>query len=53
LSIVIDALYGGGISIFRPVVSGLKAIGLEKTIVLECIAPGPDPFRADKGDTTP
>jgi D-psicose/D-tagatose/L-ribulose 3-epimerase len=37
---------------FRPVVSGMKAIGFDKTIVLECTAPGPDPFRADKGDTT-
>jgi D-psicose/D-tagatose/L-ribulose 3-epimerase len=37
---------------FRPVVAGMKAIGFDKTIVLECTAPGPDPFRADKGDTT-
>lgn len=37
---------------FRPVVSGMKAIGFNKTIVLECTAPGPDPFRADKGDST-
>jgi len=37
---------------FRPVVSGMKTIGFDKTIVLECTAPGPDPFRADKGDTT-
>lgn len=37
---------------FRPVVSGMKAIGFERTIVLECTVPGPDPFRADKGDTT-
>jgi D-psicose/D-tagatose/L-ribulose 3-epimerase len=37
---------------FQPVVSGMKAIGFDKTIVLECTAPGPDPFRADKGDTT-
>ena len=38
---------------FRPVVSGMKTIGFDKTIVLECTAPGPDPFRADKGATTP
>ena len=37
---------------FRPVVAGMKAIGFDKTIVLECTAPGPDPFRADKGDAT-
>ena len=37
---------------FRPAVSGIKAIGFDRTIVLECTAPGPDPFRADKGDTT-
>jgi D-psicose/D-tagatose/L-ribulose 3-epimerase len=37
---------------FGPVVSAMKAIGFDKTIVLECTAPGPDPFRADKGDTT-
>ena len=37
---------------FRPVVSGMKTIGFDKTIVLECTAPGPDPFRADKGNTT-
>ena len=37
---------------FRPVVAGMKAIGFDKTIVLECTAPGPDPFRADKGETT-
>jgi sugar phosphate isomerase/epimerase len=37
---------------FRPAVSGMKAIGFDRTIVLECTAPGPDPFRADKGDTT-
>jgi hypothetical protein len=30
----------------------MKSIGFDKTIVLECTAPGPDPFRADKGDTT-
>jgi hypothetical protein len=33
---------------FRPVVAGMKAIGFDKTIVLECPAPGPDPFIADK-----
>jgi sugar phosphate isomerase/epimerase len=38
---------------FRPVVSGMKTIGFDKTIVLECTAPGPDPFKADKGTTTP
>ena len=37
---------------FRPVVAGMKAIGFDRTIVLECTAPGPDPFRADKGGTT-
>jgi D-psicose/D-tagatose/L-ribulose 3-epimerase len=37
---------------FRPVVSGMKTIGFDKTIVLECTAPGPDPFKADKGETT-
>ena len=37
---------------FRPVVSGMKAIGFDKTIVLESTAPGPDPFRADKGGST-
>jgi D-psicose/D-tagatose/L-ribulose 3-epimerase len=37
---------------FRPVVAGMKAIGFDKTIVLECTAPGPDPFKADKGETT-
>ena len=37
---------------FRPIVDGMKAIGFDKTIVLECTAPGPDPFRADKGETT-
>ena len=37
---------------FRPAVSGMKAIGFDRTIVLECTVPGPDPFRADKGDTT-
>ena len=37
---------------FRPIVSGMKAIGFDKTIVLESTAPGPDPFKADKGDTT-
>ena len=30
----------------------MKAIGFDRTIVLECTVPGPDPFRADKGDTT-
>ena len=43
---------GQGHTDFRPVVSGMKSIGFDKTIVLECTAPGPDPFRADKGDTT-
>ena len=37
---------------FRPAVSGMKAIGFDRTIVLECTVPGPDPFRADKGETT-
>jgi D-psicose/D-tagatose/L-ribulose 3-epimerase len=37
---------------FQPAVSGMKAIGFDRTIVLECTVPGPDPFRADKGDTT-
>jgi D-psicose/D-tagatose/L-ribulose 3-epimerase len=37
---------------FRPALSGMKAIGFDRTIVLECTVPGPDPFRADKGDTT-
>jgi sugar phosphate isomerase/epimerase len=37
---------------FRPIVSGMKAIGFDKTIVLESTAPGPDPFKADKGATT-
>ena len=37
---------------FGPAVSGMKAIGFDRTIVLECTAPGPDPFRADKGGTT-
>jgi len=38
---------------FRPVVSGMKTIGFDKTIVLDCTAQGPDPFKADKGTTTP
>jgi D-psicose/D-tagatose/L-ribulose 3-epimerase len=37
---------------FRPVVSGMKSIAFDKTIVLECTAPGPDPFKADKGERT-
>jgi len=30
----------------------MKAIGFDKTIVLECTAPGPNPFKADKGERT-
>ena len=37
---------------FSKVVSGMKAIGFDKTIVLECTAPGPNPFKADKGERT-
>ena len=37
---------------FSKVVSGMKAIGFDKTIVLECTAPGPNPFKADKGGRT-
>jgi D-psicose/D-tagatose/L-ribulose 3-epimerase len=37
---------------FQPVVSGMKQIGFDKTIVLECTAPGPNPFKADKGEMT-
>ncbi len=52
LRIIIDGALGEGHIDFRPVVSGMKSIGFDKTIVLECTAPGSDPFRADKGDTT-
>ena len=37
---------------FSQVVSGMKVIGFDKTIVLECTASGPNPFKADKGETT-
>lgn len=34
---------------FDEVVSGIKASGFDRTIVVECTAPGPNPFQADKG----
>lgn len=37
---------------FQKVVTGMKKIGFDKTIVLECTASGPNPFTADKGEQT-
>lgn len=34
---------------FEKVVSGIKKSGFNKTIVVECSAPGANPFQADKG----
>ncbi|MCG7336289.1 sugar phosphate isomerase/epimerase [Sporosarcina sp. ACRSM] len=37
---------------FEKIVSVMKEIGFNKTVVLECTAPGPNPFSADKGEKT-
>ncbi len=37
---------------FEKIVSIMKEIGFNKTVVLECTAPGPNPFNADKGEET-
>lgn len=34
---------------FKQVISGIQKAGFDGTIVVECCAPGADPFRADKG----
>lgn len=36
---------------FDEVISGIKSSGFDRTIVVECTAPGPNPFQADKGDS--
>lgn len=33
---------------FKEIVEGVNAIGYEGTITVECLAPGPDPFEANK-----
>lgn len=37
---------------FEKIVSVMKEIGFNKTVVLECTGPGPNPFSADKGEKT-
>jgi D-psicose/D-tagatose/L-ribulose 3-epimerase len=37
---------------FDKVVSAIKKIKFDKTIVVECCAPGPNPFSAEKGEHT-
>ncbi|MFC5587328.1 sugar phosphate isomerase/epimerase family protein [Sporosarcina soli] len=37
---------------FEKIVSVMKEIEFDKTVVLECMAPGTNPFNADKGEET-
>ncbi|RSL31456.1 sugar phosphate isomerase/epimerase [Salibacterium salarium] len=37
---------------FEKIVTGMKKIGFDKTIVVECTAPGPNPFQPNKGKDT-
>lgn len=38
---------------FTKIVAAMKKIGFNKTVVLECMAPGANPFQAHKGEDTP
>ncbi|SDI34635.1 Sugar phosphate isomerase/epimerase [Alteribacillus persepolensis] len=37
---------------FQKIVHAMKKIGFDKNVVFECLAPGPHPFNAEKGEET-